>query len=359
MIFLSNRVHPDGKGDVVPVRAQVATVVASAALDASVPPGVAMTGADFGPSGAAPVPPPGPPVLTGIDVLRAEDFARLAGRHVGLVTNHTGRASDGTPTIDLLHDASHVSVVALFSPEHGIRGVLDESVPSSKDGKTGLPIYSLYGKTRRPTDEMLAGIDTLVVDLQDVGVRFYTYTTTLAYVMEEAAKHRIRVVVLDRPNPVNGWIVEGPPLDPEAVGFTGYLPAMPIRHGMTLGEVARLLNAEAGIHCDLEIVAMRHWTRSDWYDQTGLEWVNPSPNMRSLTEAELYPGLGMLEYANLSVGRGTDTPFERLGAPWIDGRQLAEAVNARHVAGVRVYPCASRPRRARTPARRAAGLRFS
>jgi uncharacterized protein YbbC (DUF1343 family)/CubicO group peptidase (beta-lactamase class C family) len=343
VVFLSNRVHPDGHGDVVSIRAKVATLVASAA-GGVVPPGVALTGADFsatapGEQGGS----PSAPITTGIDVLRAEGFSRLAGRRVGLVTNQTGRAIDGASTIDLLYGQKGLSLVALFSPEHGIRGVLDESVPSTTDEKTGLPIYSLYGATRRPTDQMLAGIDTLVVDLQDVGVRFYTYAATLAYVMEEAAKRHVRVVVLDRPNPVNGWQVEGPALDPAARGFTGYFPPMPVRHGMTLGEVARLFNTEAGIHCDLDVVAMRHWSRDDWYDQTGLEWVNPSPNIRNLTEATLYPGIGMLEYANLSVGRGTDTPFEQIGAPWIDGRRLAEELNARDLPGVRVYPVSFTP----------------
>ncbi len=185
---------------------------------------------------------------------------------------------------------------------------------------------------------MLKGIDTIVVDLQDVGVRFYTFPTTVAYVMEEAAKRQIKVVVLDRPNPVNGWQIEGPTLDTAAVGFTGYLPSMPIRHGLTIGELARLYNGEAHIGCDLDVVAMKGWARSEWFDDTGLEWINPSPNMRNLVEATLYPGIGMLEYANLSVGRGTDTPFEQIGAPWIDGRALADAVSRLALPGVRVYP---------------------
>ena len=206
---------------------------------------------------------------TGIDVLRAEGFARLKGRRVGLVTNHTGRAADGTPTIDLLVGQTDLTLVSLFSPEHGIRGIVDEDVPSAKDEKTGLVIHSLYGKTRRPTDEMLQGIDTLVIDLQDVGVRFYTYGTTMAYVMEEAAKRKIRVVVLDRPNPIGGWQIEGPALDEASSGFTGYISSMPTRHGMTLGELARLFNAEAKIGCDLDVVAMRHWSRDRWFDELG------------------------------------------------------------------------------------------
>jgi uncharacterized protein YbbC (DUF1343 family) len=339
VIFLSNRVHPDGKGDVTPLRARVASVVASAIPTADVPAGTAMTGTDFGRAPAigrtetAAV-----PVLTGLDVLRAESFARLRGRRIGLVTNHTGRAADGTPTIDLFAAQKDLTVVALFSPEHGIRGVVDESVPSTTDEKTKLPIHSLYGATQRPTDAMLSGIDTLVIDLQDVGARFYTYATTMAYVMEEAAKRKVKVVVLDRPNPVNGWQIEGPPLDEASRGFTGYLPAMPIRHGMTLGELARLFNDYGHIGCDLEVVSLEHWARAAWFDETALEWVNPSPNMRNLTEATLYPGIGAFEFANISVGRGTDTPFEQVGAPWIDGRRLAEALNARAIPGVRVYP---------------------
>ncbi len=338
-IFLSNRVHPDGHGDVTPLRARVATVVASAIPNAVIPAETAMTGADFGPAPpAVRTRPAVMPVLTGVDVLRAESFARLRGRRIGLVTNHTGRAADGTPTIDLLAAQKDLTVVALFSPEHGIRGVVDETVPSTRDEKTGLPIHSLYGATQRPTDAMLGGIDTIVIDLQDVGARFYTYATTMAYVMEEAAKRKLKVVVLDRPNPVNGWQIEGPALDEASRGFTGYLPAMPIRHGMTLGELARLFNDHRRIGCDLEVVALQHWARADWFDETALEWVNPSPNMRNLTEATLYPGIGAFEFANISVGRGTDTPFEQLGAPWIDGRRLADALNARAIPGVRVYP---------------------
>jgi uncharacterized protein YbbC (DUF1343 family)/CubicO group peptidase (beta-lactamase class C family) len=337
IVFLSNRVHPDGHGDVTALRARVANIVASAVPDVHLPPSTEMAGTDVT-SPASIASPARVPVQSGIDVLRAEGFARLNGRHVGLLTNQSGRASDGTSTIDLLHAAKGVTLVALLSPEHGIRGALDESVPSSTDVATGLPIYSLYGATRRPTGEMLKGIDTIVVDLQDVGVRFYTFPTTVAYVMEEAAKRQMKVVVLDRPNPVNGWQIEGPSLEAAAVGFTGYLSSMPIRHGLTIGELARLYNGEAHIGCDLEVVAMKGWARSEWFDDTGLEWINPSPNMRNLVEATLYPGIGMLEYANLSVGRGTDTPFEQIGAPWIDGRALADAVSRLGLPGVRVYP---------------------
>jgi uncharacterized protein YbbC (DUF1343 family)/CubicO group peptidase (beta-lactamase class C family) len=338
VVFLSNRVHPDGKGDVTPLRARVATIAASTITD--IPPSLrtapVWTGRDFGPSGT-PGPPPRPAaVLSGLDVLRAEGFATLRGKRIGLVTNHTGRARDGATTIDLLHSAKDLTLVRLFSPEHGIRGILDANVPSSRD-ETGLTIYSLYGETRRPTAEMLEGIDTMVIDLQDIGARFYTYMTTMAYVMEEAAKRKIAVVVLDRPNPINGFQIEGPTLDKAALSFVGYFP-MPIRHAMTLGELAKLFNAENKIGADLTVVPLRNWNRDEWFDSTGLPWINPSPNMRNLIQATLYPGIGAIEGTNVSVGRGTDTPFEQVGAPWIDGVALADALNGRGIPGVRFYP---------------------
>jgi uncharacterized protein YbbC (DUF1343 family)/CubicO group peptidase (beta-lactamase class C family) len=342
VIFMSSRLHPDGTGDVTPLRARVATVAASAVT--RVPPHVARasawTGRDFGPIGQpAPAPrPPAPPVLSGIDVLRANGFDALQGRRVGLVTNHTGIARDGTSTIDLLHGAKGVTLVALFSPEHGIRGILDANVPSSVDDRTGLVIHSLYGETRRPTAAMLEGIDTMVVDLQDIGARFYTYMTTMAYVMEESAKRNIRVVVLDRVNPINGYQIEGPVLAKGESTFVGYFWQMPTRHGMTLGELARLFNGENGIGADLVVVELRHWRRDAWFDETGVPWINPSPNMRNLLQATLYPGVASFEGTNISVGRGTDTPFEQIGAPWIDGVELAEALNARNLAGIRFYP---------------------
>ncbi len=343
VVFLSNRVHPDGKGDVTPLRARVATIAASSLIpQPSMARESLFAGSDFGPS--ASVPPSTPvvrPALTGIDVLRADGFALLKVRRVGLVTNHTGRARDGSTTIDLLNSISTPqghTLVALFSPEHGIRGVVDANVPSTKDERTGLPIYSLYGDTRRPTDAMLKGIDTLVIDLQDIGARFYTYMTTMAYVMEEAAKRKISVIVLDRPNPIGGFQIEGPALDETELGFTGYFRSMPVRHGMTLGELATLFNTENGIQADLTVVRMTNWRRDEWFDETGVPWINPSPNMRNLLQAMLYPGIGAIEGTNLSVGRGTDSPFEQLGAPWIHGVQLAEALNGRRIPGVGFYP---------------------
>jgi uncharacterized protein YbbC (DUF1343 family)/CubicO group peptidase (beta-lactamase class C family) len=338
VIFLSNRVHPDGKGDVTPLRARVATVAAAAVtnLPASARQKL-WTGRDFGASGTL-MARSSSPVLSGVDVLRADGFAALRGKRVGLLTNHTGRSRDGGTTIDLIYSAKDVKLVALFSPEHGIRGVLDSNVPSTMDEKTGLTIHSLYGESRRPSAAMLDGLDTIVIDLQDIGARFYTYMTTMAYVMEEATKRQIGVVVLDRPNPINGFQIEGPSLDKGQLSFTGYFPAMPIRHGMTLGELARLFNAENKIGATLTVVEAKNWVRDAWFDSTGLPWINPSPNMRNLIQATLYPGIGAIEGTNVSVGRGTDTPFEQIGAPWIDGVALAEALNARRLAGIRFYP---------------------
>jgi uncharacterized protein YbbC (DUF1343 family) len=345
VIFLSNRVHPDGKGDATPIRAKVATVAAAALYAQS---DVSPLARGFQPRDNADVARAfqasarHAPTLAGIDVLAAENFARLRGKHVGLLTNQTGRSRQGTSTIDLLAHASGVTLVALFSPEHGIRGQLDERVASTRDDQTGLPIYSLYGDTRRPTEAMLAGIDTLVVDLQDIGARFYTYPATIAYVMEEAARRGLPVIVLDRPNPIDGFDVEGPAQDQAAVGFTGYLP-MPIRHGLTIGELAQLFNGERKIGASLTVMPMKNWRRDDWFDDTALSWTNPSPNMRNLNEATVYPGLGAIEGTNVSVGRGTDTPFEHIGAPWIDGVALAAALNARDVPGVRFYPVTFTP----------------
>jgi len=337
VVFLSNRVHPDGKGDVTPLRARVATIAASAftTLPSSGLPGTRRMFDSQTPAVPAPA---YVPVQTGIDVLRASGFAALKGMKIGLLTNHTGQTRDRAATIDALADAPGVTLAALFSPEHGIRGLLDATVPSTKDERTGLPIHSLYGDTRRPTAEMLNGLDAIVIDLQDVGARFYTYMTTMAYVMEEAAPRKIKVFVLDRPNPIGGVSIEGPTLDAEAASFIGYLPAMPTRHGMTLGEIARLFNGEKKIGADLTVIQMRNWRRDAWFDETGLMWIGPSPNMRNLYAATLYTGLASFESANISVGRGTDTPFEHIGAPWIDGMRLSEALNARAIPGVRFYP---------------------
>ncbi len=349
VILLTNRVHPDGKGDVVGLRTRVASVVAAALGPASTEQILAsrrsltgyfelmkshrIRGVRNG------------KVQTGIDVLVAENFAPLAGMRVGLITNHTGRDAQGRRTIDLLYRAPGVKLRAIFGPEHGFTGTADEGAPvaSGQDPATHLPVYSLYGKTTRPTDKMLAGLDALVFDIQDAGVRFYTYVTTLGYAMEAAAKKGIPVYVLDRPNPINGFSVEGPVLDKDLTSFVAYFP-MPVRHGMTVGELAEMFNRENNLGVKLHVIKMRGWERTDWYDETGLPWVKPSPNLRTLTEATLYPGVAMVEGASVSVGRGTDTPFELLGAPWIESRKLAAHLNERKIQGVRFLPVEFTPR---------------
>jgi uncharacterized protein YbbC (DUF1343 family) len=375
VVFMSNRVHPDGKGDVTPLRARVATIAASAiedmpiekwkeaearynaAVAAQIPrfreqveAARRATGGQASllataQSGVTPLVSRDahPPVLNGIDVLEKNGFKDLAGKRIGLVTNHTGRNLAGKQTIDILKEAPNVQLVALFAPEHGIRGELDiAKIDDSKDEKTGLPIYSLYGETRRPRPEHLEDLDALVYDIQDIGARFYTYTATLKNVMEEAAKAGKPVFVLDRPNPINGVSVEGPLADEDKLAFIA-AHTTPVRYGLTIGELGMMMNAERKIGADLRVIKMEGWSRAMWFDETGQTWVNPSPNMRSLTQATLYPGIGLLETTNLSVGRGTDTPFEVVGAPWIDGRKLATHLNAKNLAGVRFVPVRFKP----------------
>ncbi|MEP7123363.1 MAG: exo-beta-N-acetylmuramidase NamZ domain-containing protein [Byssovorax sp.] len=329
VVVLSSAPYPDGKGDVRRLRREVATVVARS-VGAG---GVVLAGATKSPAAAIPAAIATGSVLTGIDVLERDAFKPLQGRRVGLVTHAAGRDRRGASTIDALRAAPGVTLVALFSPEHGLRSEEDHPVRDGKDERSGLPIYSLYGERTRPTDAELAGIDTLVVDLQDAGARFYTYATTLGYLLETAAKAHLRVVVLDRPNPLGGARVEGPMLDASRTSFTGYHP-IPIRHGMTLGELARLFNGERKLGADLQIVPIEGWKRADTFDRTGLVWTNPSPNLRSVTEALLYPGVALLEGTNVSVGRGTTTPFEHVGAPWIEGPKLAAALTAAGLRGV-------------------------
>ncbi len=358
VVFMSNRVHPDGKGDVGELRGRIASIVASSLTDMTTVQARAessrfasetllslahLNGAHRPTASAPPASLLDADVLNGIDVLQRDGFRQLAGLRVGLVTNHTGRDRRGRATIDVLREAANVKLVALFAPEHGIRGLLDDKLSDSKDERTGLPIYSLYGETRRPKPEQLRELDALVFDIQDVGARFYTYISTLGHVMEEAARARIPVFVLDRPNPIRGNEAEGPVADADKLVFTSY-HTIPVRHGMTIGELARLFNAERKINCDLRVVEMERWRRTMWFDATGQTWVNPSPNMRSLTQATLYPGVGLLETTNVSVGRGTDTPFELVGAPWIDGQRLAGYLNERRIPGVRFVPVRFTPR---------------
>ncbi|MCO8122128.1 DUF1343 domain-containing protein [Stieleria sp. TO1_6] len=279
-----------------------------------------------------------PVVLAGIDVLRRDGFGMLRGQRVGLITNQTGRCRDGTSTAQLLAESDQVQLTALFSPEHGFRGELDvAAIGNSTDTQTGVEIFSLYGKTRRPTAEMLDQIDVLVFDIQDIGARFYTYISTMGEAMQAADEHGKRFVVLDRPNPITGQTVSGPMLDDGQESFVGF-HSLPIRHAMTIGELAKLFHAELGLTCPLDVVQCDGWRRQMWWDQTGLLWINPSPNMRNLTQAMLYPGVGMLETTNLSVGRGTDTPFEVIGAPWIDPLTFAAELKQCKLSGVTVVP---------------------
>jgi len=296
-------------------------------------------------------------VRTGLDVLEAEAFARLKGRHIGLITNRTGIDRAGSSNIEVFRKAPDLKLVALFSPEHGLWSNVDHKVSSTVDAATGLPIFSLYGETRRPTREMMQGIDLLIFDIQDVGVRFYTYITTMAYAMEEAAKAGIRFMVLDRPNPINGIDVEGPILDPERLSFTGYF-SLPVRHGMTVGELAELFNQENKLGVDLEVVKMQGWDRRYWFDDFDLPWVNPSPNIRSLRQATLYPAIGLLESANLSVGRGTEMPFEVVGAPWINATRLSSLLNSRKIPGVKVQAFHFTPHADRYEGKRCHGVKI-
>jgi uncharacterized protein YbbC (DUF1343 family) len=270
---------------------------------------------------------------TGIDVLEEQNFAPLRGKRVGLITNQTGVDSQGRRTIDALAHADGVRLVAIFSPEHGIAGQLDAKVENATDAATGLKIFSLYGETRRPTDEMLQALDVLVFDVQGVGVRFYTFITTMGYCMEAAAKHKIPFFVLDRPDPLGGEKIQGPMLDPSRISFVGYY-RLPAVYGMTLGELAQMFDAENKMGLDLHVIAMKNWRRSQTFDQTGLTWIPPSPNLRTLNEAFLYPGVEILQAAGVSVGRGTDAPFEQLGAPWIHSDVLLNSLAPRQIPGV-------------------------
>ena len=277
-------------------------------------------------------------VLAGIDVLRRGGWNELRGKRVGLVTNHTGRLASGQATADALHQAPGVTLTALFGPEHGIRGTFDQPhVDDAVDDATGVPVYSLYGARHAPTESQLQNIDILIFDIQDIGCRFYTYLSTLGHVLEAANDFGLPVLVLDRPNPITGLVTEGPLPDGDKLSFTAY-HSLPVRHGLTVGEAARLLHYEKALTNSLTVIPCEGWRRGNWYDATGLLWVNPSPNMRCLTQAMLYPGIGLLEMTNVSVGRGTDTPFEIVGAPWLNGRALASQINARALPGVRGIP---------------------
>ena len=349
IILLTNAVHPRGKGSAVALRSKVATAVAAElALNVAEKDELrwkSITGYNEAQSAARRLAVRNGSVRTGIDVFEEHDFAPLRApqgkKRIGLLTNQTGVNSQGRRTIDVLAQAPGISLDAIFSPEHGVTGTFDTTdIANSKDAVTGVPLYSVYGGTdaaRRPSPEILKNLDAIVVDLQDAGTRFYTYETTLGYFLEATAKAGIEVVVLDRPDPITGSFVQGPGADPGHESYTNYF-ALPLRHGMTMGELAKLFNGERSINARLTVIPMEGWMRGDWYDSTGLTWVNPSPNLRSLTEAALYPGVALVEGTNVSVGRGTDTPFELLGAPWIKARELAQYLNAREISGVRFVP---------------------
>jgi len=336
VILLTNSVHPVRRPTISSLRARVANIAASHA-------GVVFPATVLDPGRGVRT----GNVRTGLEVLAETNFASLKGKRVGLITNQTGIDHRGRRNIDLMLRAG-VNLTALFSPEHGIQGNKDtEHIDDSRDAKTGIPVYSLYrGSARAPSADKLSGIDVLVFDIQDIGVRFYTYMSTLLNAMEQAAKLGLPVMVLDRPNPLTGGHVEGPVLDPEHRSFVG-VHELPLRHGMTIGELAMLFNDQRKMNVKLEVVKVTGWERSDWFDSTGLPWVDPSPNMRNMTAALLYAGVAMLEYSKtLSVGRGTDTPFEVVGAPWVNGVDLARYLNGRNIPGIRAYPVRFRPRTA-------------
>ena len=354
IIILTNAVHI-AHGNAITLRSEVATAVA-AGLQLNVPETekvrlARITGYNELFTAARRIVVRNGETKIGIDQLEQNNFEELkvkgiAKPRVGLVTNQTGVDSEGRRSIDVLAHAPQVQLTAIFSPEHGLEGIADTTdVGNFKDSATGVPVYSVYGDTdakRRPTAEQLHDVDVIVFDIQDAGVRFYTYETTLGYFLEAAAKAGKTIVVLDRPAPLNGAYVQGPVSDAGQASFVNY-HAVPIRHGMTIAELARLYNAERGIKASLTVVPMKGWIRGDWFDSTGLEWINPSPNLRSLAGATLYPGVELLENTNVSVGRGTDTPFQVIGAPWIKPRQLAVYLNARIIAGVRFVPAEFTP----------------
>jgi len=354
IILLTNAVHPRGKGNAIALRSKVATAVAAALMlttsEQEALRWQSITGYNEAQSAARRMGTRNGTVKNGIDVLETHGFdvLQVVGRkkRVGLLTNQTGVDAEGQRTIDVLVHAQGVSLEAIFSPEHGVTGTLDTTdINSSKDATTGVPVYSVYGATdaaRRPSLDVVKNLDAVVIDLQDAGVRFYTYETTLGYFLEAAHKAGIEVIVLDRPNPITGSFVQGPVSDAGRENFTNYW-TVPVRHGMTMGELAKMFNAERNINARLTVVPMEGWQRGDWFDSTGLAWVNPSPNLRSVTEAALYPGVALIEGTNVSVGRGTDTPFELVGAPWINSRELAAYLNARGIAGVRFVPVTFTP----------------
>jgi uncharacterized protein YbbC (DUF1343 family)/CubicO group peptidase (beta-lactamase class C family) len=390
IILLTNAVHPRGKGNAIGLRVKVATEIA-AALNLTVSEKdelrwKSITGYNEAQSAARRMSSRNGMVKNGIDVLEEHGFDVFKGtgseqsqnphpvaaslenpatrvgqpasegttpaakKRIGLVTNQTGLDASGKRTIDVLAQLHNsipgISLEAIFSPEHGVTGTLDTThVGNSTDAATGIPVYSVYGGTdeaRHPPTDVMKNLDAIVYDIQDAGVRFYTYETTLGYFLDAAAKAGIEMIVLDRPDPITGSFVQGPPTDEGKDSFTNYW-TIPVRHGMTIGELAKMFNVERGINAKLTVVPMDGWQRGDWFDSTGLAWVNPSPNLRNVTEEALYPGVALIEGANISVGRGTDSPFEFVGAPWVKSRELASYLNARGVGGVRFVPVTFTP----------------
>lgn len=354
IILLTNAVHPRGRGNAIALRTKLATAVAAALPltedEKQKLRWESITGYNEAMAGGRRLAARNGSVKTGIDVFEDHAFefmgASLANKKIGILTNQTGVDAESRRTLDVLAHAPGVALAAIFSPEHGVTGTLDTTdIGNSKDAATGVPVYSVYGATdaaRRPSIDVLKTLNTVVIDIQDAGARFYTYETTLGYFLEAAAKAGTEIIVLDRPNPVTGSFVQGPVSDAGKENFTNY-GQVPVRHGMTMGELARMFNLERGLNAKLQVVPMEGWLRGDWYDSTGLAWVNPSPNLRSVTAAALYPGVALVEGTNVSVGRGTETPFELLGAPWIKGRELAQYLNGREISGVRFVPVTFTP----------------
>lgn len=359
VILLANNVHPDLRPALTPVRGKIATIAAAAVGITAQQ--VALTGYNetlTGPGLRRQVQRNGA-TLTGLDVLASQNFAPLANKTIGLITNQSGLSATGARNIDLMKKAG-VKIGAIFSPEHGFLGVEDRpGISDTVDPTTDIKVYSLYGATNRPTAQMLGGLDALVFDIQDVGVRFYTFETTMLYSMEAAAKAGIPYYILDRPNPITGVRVEGPMLDSKHISFVGYAAGEPVRHGMTMGELARFYNAEFHLGANLTVIPMQDWNRGDWFDSSNLTWINPSPNMRSLNAAMLYPGLCFLETPrNMSMGRGTAAPFEQIGSDFIAGRELAHYLNMREIPGVRAYATAFTPTESNFKGKRIEGVRF-
>jgi uncharacterized protein YbbC (DUF1343 family) len=359
VIFLTNVVHLKRGNSLSSLRGRLATAIA-ASFGMTIPQDVAITGYrdTIAGAGAYRVIERNADTLTGLDVLEAGGFRELKGKRVGLITNQTGLDRAAHRNVDVMLGAG-VHVTTIYSPEHGLSGTLDTDIGDTKDAQTGIPVVSLYEPNRRRlTAAQMGNLDAVVFDIQDVGARFYTYSCTMLYALEEAGQAKKPFYVLDRPNPITGTHIEGPILDKDLESFVGCYD-MPLRHGMTFGELANMVNAEQHWAADLHVIHMKNWLRGDWFDSTTLDWVNPSPNIRSLNAALLYPGVGMLEYnTNYSVGRGTDAPFEQIGADWIKGQGLAAALNAQFIPGVRAYPTKFQPTASNFSGQTIEGVRF-